>query len=88
MYSRCHSDYTAHPPKVTYAQHLRDQFSEAFDVYLAIIRQVRARVDTALGRNSRDWRLKNACPPCGYKVKIFYCIVDPLKYICYSIARQ
>lgn len=31
--------------------------------------QVRASVSKALGREDPDWRLKNACPCCQYKVE-------------------
>ncbi|KAJ7711407.1 hypothetical protein DFH07DRAFT_1021509 [Mycena maculata] len=45
------------------------QFSVAFDVYLAILARVDRRVQVALGRDTPDWRLKNACPACLYKVE-------------------
>ncbi|KAJ7770869.1 hypothetical protein DFH07DRAFT_866570 [Mycena maculata] len=45
------------------------QFSVAFDVYLAILAQVDKRVQVALGRDASDWRLKNACPACLYKLE-------------------
>ncbi|KAH7904479.1 hypothetical protein BJ138DRAFT_1019105, partial [Hygrophoropsis aurantiaca] len=51
---------------VTYTQTLRDQLSIAFDVYLAILRQVRSRVDSELGRTN-NWHLRNACPACNYE---------------------
>ncbi|KAJ7194634.1 hypothetical protein B0H12DRAFT_1245841 [Mycena haematopus] len=44
---------------------LASQFSVAFDVYLAI----RARVQVVLARDSPNWCLKNACPPCLYKLE-------------------
>ncbi|KAJ7179996.1 hypothetical protein C8R43DRAFT_819925, partial [Mycena crocata] len=40
----------------------------AYDVYLAIRARVDARVQAALGRNTPNWRLKNACAPCMYIV--------------------
>ncbi|KAJ6564784.1 hypothetical protein B0H19DRAFT_1209940 [Mycena capillaripes] len=48
---------------------LASQFSVAFDVYLAIRAVVDRRVQVALGRNTPDWRLKNACPSCLYKLE-------------------
>ncbi|KAJ6550722.1 hypothetical protein B0H10DRAFT_2242599 [Mycena sp. CBHHK59/15] len=45
------------------------QFTVAFDVYLAICAIVDGRVQVALGRDTPDWRLKNACPCCLYKVE-------------------
>jgi hypothetical protein len=40
----------------------------AFDVYLAIRAAVDKRVQVALGCDAPNWRLKNACPACLYKV--------------------
>lgn len=45
------------------------QFSVAFDVYLAIRARVDARVQAALGRDVPDWRVKNACPACLYRLE-------------------
>ncbi|KAJ6538073.1 hypothetical protein B0H19DRAFT_1213662 [Mycena capillaripes] len=45
------------------------QFSVVFDVHLAILTAVDRRVQVALGRDALDWRLKNACPTCMYKVE-------------------
>ncbi|KAJ7260849.1 hypothetical protein B0H12DRAFT_1013808 [Mycena haematopus] len=45
------------------------QFTVAFDVYLAVRATVDKRVQVALGRDSPDWRLKNACPACLYKLE-------------------
>ncbi|KAJ7737113.1 hypothetical protein B0H16DRAFT_1664771 [Mycena metata] len=49
--------------------YLATQFSVAFDVYLAILAAVDKRVQTALGRDTPNWRLKNACPSCMYKLE-------------------
>lgn len=51
-------------------------FTEALDVYLAILRHVDLDIKHALGRNDPEWRIKHSCPACLYKV------VDekPLKY--------
>ncbi|KAJ7832588.1 hypothetical protein B0H13DRAFT_2370880 [Mycena leptocephala] len=48
---------------------LSSQFSVAFDIYLAIRADVNRRVQVALGRNAPNWRLKNACPACLYKLE-------------------
>ncbi|KAG1876360.1 hypothetical protein F4604DRAFT_1880665 [Suillus subluteus] len=53
--------------KRTYFQSFRDQFAIAFDAYLDVLRHVKALVNQALGRDSLNWRMLNACPPCGYK---------------------
>lgn len=44
------------------------QFSEAFDVYLEILRRVDSMVKTALKQDSPDYRLLHSCPPCQYKL--------------------
>ncbi|KAJ6481410.1 hypothetical protein DFH09DRAFT_950547 [Mycena vulgaris] len=49
--------------------YLTTQFSVAFDVYLAMRRVVDKRVQAALRRDTPDWRLKNACPACLYKLE-------------------
>ncbi|KAA1467688.1 hypothetical protein DENSPDRAFT_877519 [Dentipellis sp. KUC8613] len=44
-------------------------FSDAFDVYLKILREVESRVDVVLGRHEDPhWRVKHSCPACQYKV--------------------
>jgi hypothetical protein len=54
--------------QLTYSQHLRNQFSVAFDVYLAVLRRIKQSANEALGRDGSGWRLRNSCPPCRYKV--------------------
>ncbi|KAJ6543235.1 hypothetical protein DFH09DRAFT_829842, partial [Mycena vulgaris] len=53
---------------VTFRPYLSQQFSIAYDVYLAIRRQTDERVMNALGRDSK-WCLKHACPACMYKLE-------------------
>ncbi|KAF8144404.1 hypothetical protein K438DRAFT_1992863 [Mycena galopus ATCC 62051] len=53
------------PPR----QNLGAQFSIAFDVYLSIRAAVDGRVQAALSRDTPNWRLKNACPACMYKLE-------------------
>ncbi|KAJ7747908.1 hypothetical protein DFH07DRAFT_869390 [Mycena maculata] len=48
---------------------LASQFSVAFDVYLAVRAVIDKRVQVALGRDTPNWRLKNACPACLYKLE-------------------
>jgi hypothetical protein len=57
---------------------LASQFSVAFDVYLAIRAEVDKRVQVALGCNTPDWRLKNACPACLYKLEGETPLIIPL----------
>ncbi|KAJ7089281.1 hypothetical protein B0H15DRAFT_922742 [Mycena belliarum] len=54
---------------VPFRSYLSTQFSIAFDVYLATLAEVDERVLKALGRNTPNWRLKNACPACLYKLE-------------------
>ncbi|KAJ7016960.1 hypothetical protein C8F04DRAFT_1215277 [Mycena alexandri] len=49
--------------------YLVTQFTVAFDVHLAILDAVDRQVQAALGRDIPDWRLKNACPSCLYKLE-------------------
>ncbi|KAJ7445131.1 hypothetical protein B0H11DRAFT_1746932 [Mycena galericulata] len=53
---------------VAYRPYLCQQFSIAYDLYLAIRRQTDKRVMNALGRDSK-WRLRHACPACMYKLE-------------------
>lgn len=48
---------------------MRDQFSIAFDAYLQILRKVDERIRVVLGRDDQDWRIKNSCPCCCFKVR-------------------
>ncbi|KAK7013948.1 hypothetical protein R3P38DRAFT_3206529 [Favolaschia claudopus] len=49
--------------------YLAKQFRLAYDLYLAIRAAVDKKVLAALGRDSPNWRLKNACPACLYKLE-------------------
>ncbi|KAJ7869147.1 hypothetical protein B0H14DRAFT_3083965 [Mycena olivaceomarginata] len=49
--------------------YLGSQFTTAFDVYLSIRAEVDKRVKVALGRDTPNWRLKNSCPACLYKLE-------------------
>ncbi|KAJ7200125.1 hypothetical protein GGX14DRAFT_372415 [Mycena pura] len=54
---------------VPFRPYLSTQFSIAFDLYLATRAIVDARVKVLLDRDSPNWRLKNACPACFYKLE-------------------
>ncbi|KAF7359988.1 hypothetical protein MVEN_00725800 [Mycena venus] len=54
---------------VPFRTYLSTQFSIAFDVYLGTLAIVAKRVKAALGRDTSNWRLKNACPACLYKLE-------------------
>ncbi|KAJ7057970.1 hypothetical protein C8F01DRAFT_1085809 [Mycena amicta] len=49
--------------------YLASQFRTALDIYLAIRDNVERRVKVALGRDSPNYRLENACPACMYKLE-------------------
>ncbi|KAJ7195263.1 hypothetical protein GGX14DRAFT_377212 [Mycena pura] len=49
--------------------YLGAQFSIAFNFYLAVLDDVDRQVRAALGRDTPNWRLRNACPCCLYKVQ-------------------
>ncbi|KAF9240489.1 hypothetical protein BU15DRAFT_74071 [Melanogaster broomeanus] len=52
---------------ITYAPTFRDQFTTAFDAYLAILQEVQTRVDVSLGRSDLNWHLWYGCPACTFK---------------------
>ncbi len=58
-----------HLHEVSYHPYLVDQFTIAYDVFLDIMYRVKARCDEVLGRDTQDWRMKNSCPPCTYKLE-------------------
>ncbi|KAG1842557.1 hypothetical protein F4604DRAFT_1938762 [Suillus subluteus] len=52
---------------VTYSQHLCNQFSIVFDIYLEIQRLIQLKVDCALKRDHPDWHMSGACPCCAFE---------------------
>lgn len=54
---------------IPFRSYLSQQFSICYDVYLRIRDEVKLRVNTALNRDAPDWRLRNACPSCTYKLQ-------------------
>ncbi|KAF8170782.1 hypothetical protein BJ912DRAFT_860927 [Pholiota molesta] len=54
---------------IPYKRRYRKAISDAFDVYLTILRAVNVQVADILGRNSPNWRVLNACPACTYELK-------------------
>ena len=55
--------------QVPHNPYLADQLSDAYDCYLAIIREYDQRISVELGRKDRKWAMKNVCAPCLYKTK-------------------
>jgi hypothetical protein len=45
--------------------------ADTFDAYLLILRRIDKQVLQALGRDTPNWQVLNACPPCGYEVGPF-----------------
>ncbi|KAF9071158.1 hypothetical protein BDP27DRAFT_1219440, partial [Rhodocollybia butyracea] len=54
---------------VPFKPYLQVQFSIAFDLYLDVLSRIHGRVQAALGHDSPNWRLANACPCCLYHVE-------------------
>ncbi|KAJ6503627.1 hypothetical protein C8R45DRAFT_1051105 [Mycena sanguinolenta] len=54
---------------VPYRSYLREQFSIAYDVYLELCRETDKLVNSALGRDTPNWRMKHTCPACMYKLE-------------------
>lgn len=52
-----------------YRRRYRSLLSDAFDVYLSILRAIDKKVKHALKHDAPDWRVRNACPPCTYKLE-------------------
>ncbi|KAI0348802.1 hypothetical protein OH77DRAFT_617276 [Trametes cingulata] len=57
-------DYYAIP----YRRRYRTALSDAYDVYLTMLRGIDARVSASLKRDRPDWRVQNSCPACCYVV--------------------
>ncbi|KAF8580817.1 hypothetical protein K439DRAFT_1619489 [Ramaria rubella] len=53
---------------INYNHSLRDNFSDAFNTHLDIIRHEDHAIKVQLGRDSPNWRILHACPPCQYKL--------------------
>ncbi|KAI0069613.1 hypothetical protein K474DRAFT_1608419, partial [Panus rudis PR-1116 ss-1] len=55
--------------EIPYRRTYRVALADAFDVYLDILRAVNKQVRHALGQDTPNWRVLNACPPCTYKLQ-------------------
>ncbi|KAH9931189.1 hypothetical protein B0H21DRAFT_699872 [Amylocystis lapponica] len=58
-----------HQYMIPFHRRYRTALADAFDVYLTVLRNVRHQVLGALGRDTLNWRVLNACPPCGYELE-------------------
>ncbi|KAJ3553548.1 hypothetical protein NP233_g12617 [Leucocoprinus birnbaumii] len=54
---------------VPFRPYLSTQFSICYDLYIDIRAELQSKVNQALGRGAVDWRLRNACPACTYKLE-------------------
>ncbi|KAI0749115.1 hypothetical protein C8Q74DRAFT_1222752 [Fomes fomentarius] len=52
--------------QVPYRRHYRTAISDAFDIYLIILRDVLQQIMNVLGCGTSDWRAQNACLACNY----------------------
>jgi hypothetical protein len=55
--------------QISHSPYLADQLSNAYDCYLAILRETDRRISIELGREDRKWAIKNVCAPCLYKTE-------------------
>jgi hypothetical protein len=53
---------------LTYNRKYATALSKGFQTYLRILKNIDKQVKGKLGWEGEDWRVKNACPPCTYKV--------------------
>ncbi|KAI5980688.1 hypothetical protein EDD15DRAFT_2187024, partial [Pisolithus albus] len=58
-----------HLHNMPYRPYLFQQLTRVFDVYLDIIHRVNQKIQVALHRDTREWRLRNECPACFYRIK-------------------
>ncbi|KZT06566.1 uncharacterized protein LAESUDRAFT_759386 [Laetiporus sulphureus 93-53] len=55
--------------KIPYRRRYRLALSDAFDIYLSIHQKIEKHVQEALGRDTPNWRVLNACPACCYELE-------------------
>ncbi|THU77754.1 hypothetical protein K435DRAFT_701701 [Dendrothele bispora CBS 962.96] len=51
-----------------YQPYFTQQFTQSYDLYLAVIASIRKRVRQKLGRDDSNWRVLNTCPACQTEV--------------------
>ncbi|KAG1851367.1 hypothetical protein F4604DRAFT_1883575 [Suillus subluteus] len=57
------------PSLVPYRRRYRTMLAGAFDVYLTMVHSIEQKVNVTLGRDTLNWRVLNACPPCAYALE-------------------
>lgn len=50
--------------------------SRSFQVYLRLLRRIDRKVRALCGWDTKDWRVKNACAACCYKVSLYPTLMD------------
>ncbi|KAI5996379.1 hypothetical protein EDD15DRAFT_2387353 [Pisolithus albus] len=58
-----------HLHNMPYRPYLFQQLTRVFDVYLDIIHRVNQKIQVALHCDTREWRLRNECLVCFYRIK-------------------
>ena len=53
--------------QMPYRRHYRIALADTFKIYIMILRSIEKLVSQELGRDTADWRVKHACPPCTYE---------------------
>ncbi|KAJ6605926.1 hypothetical protein B0H10DRAFT_2310689 [Mycena sp. CBHHK59/15] len=61
--------------KVPYSPGLSEQFTIAYDVYVSLLDATWKGVEKELNRDTPNWRLKNCCPACTYKLEGEACLI-------------
>lgn len=55
--------------QVPYRRRYLTMLAGAFDVYLTMVHSIEQKVNVTLGRDTLNWRVLNACPPCAYALE-------------------
>ncbi|KIK20392.1 hypothetical protein PISMIDRAFT_105862 [Pisolithus microcarpus 441] len=66
---QAHCKLLCHLHSMPYRPYLNVQLTAAYDVYLSILDHVDRRLKKVLGRDTDNWRMRNNCPACFYKLE-------------------
>ncbi|KAJ8691190.1 hypothetical protein PTI98_010784 [Pleurotus ostreatus] len=47
----------------------RNALANTYNIYLLLLHTIDKHICEALGRNTPNWHVLNACPPCGYELE-------------------
>lgn len=53
-----------------YRRYLRTVLADTYEIYVRILNVVSNRIHRALGWDTPDWRVQNACRACCYEVRL------------------